>query len=256
MLPDIESVLSPISIDDLILISAGMMLAGFVRGFVGFGASLIIVMVVSVALGPLLAVPIAALSGLPPMIQLLPTAVKYSEKTFVLPFGIAALIAAPFGTWLLVTLEPTIVKIFISGFVLAMVYVLYKDWRLPNLSDLPTLIAVGATAGVIQGAAGVGGPPAVVIALSRSSTTERQRANVIGAVTTLNISSLMPLWYHGLFTEEVLIITLILLPFHVGSTWLGAKFFLRFGHAFFRNGALIILATLSISTLVIAFLSY
>ena len=256
MLPTIESVLPPISLGELTLISAGIMLAGFVRGVVGFGASLIIVMVVSVILGPLLAVPIAALSGLPPMLQLLPTAVKYSEKTFVMPFGIAALIAAPLGTWFLVTLEPAIVKIFISGFVLTMVYVLYKDWRIPSLSGLPTLIAVGATAGFIQGTAGVGGPPAVVIALSRPSAAELQRANVIGAVTTLNFSSLIPLWYHGLFTKEVLIISLILFPFHVGSTWLGAQFFSRFGHAYFRNGALIILATISISTLQIAFWNY
>ena len=54
---------------DLLLIGLGILLAGIVRGFVGFGASLIIVMTASVILGPRSAVAIATLSGLPSMLQ-------------------------------------------------------------------------------------------------------------------------------------------------------------------------------------------
>jgi uncharacterized membrane protein YfcA len=96
----------------------------------------------------------------------------------------------------------------------------------------------------------------VVIALSRSGTIERQRANVIGAVTALNLSNLLPLWYYGLFTYEVLIISLLMFPFYIGATWLGTRFFSRLGRDYFRNGALLILACIGASTLLIACLSY
>jgi hypothetical protein len=147
-------------------------------------------------------------------------------------------------------------KIGISGFVLIMVYMLYKNWRLPKLSGFPFLVGFGAAAGLIQGSAGVGGPPAVVIALSRSGTIETQRANVIGAVTALNLSNLLPLWYYGLFTYEVLIISLLMFPLYLGSTWLGTRFFSQLGRDYFRNGALLILAAIGASTLLIACLSY
>ena len=91
---------------DLVLIGLGILLAGIVRGFVGFGASLIIVMTASVILGPRSAVAIATLSGLPSMLQLLPIAIKKADRGFVIPFGFAAMFAAPFGTWLLVSIDP------------------------------------------------------------------------------------------------------------------------------------------------------
>ena len=159
---------------EILFISGGIFFAGLIRGFVGFGASLIIVLVLSLILGPHKAVPIAALSGLPSMLQLLPTAIKHSEKAFVLPFGIAAFFAAPLGTWILVIVDPELMKIYISGFVLVMVYFLYRNWRFSRAERPAFIIGIGAAAGLIQGAAGVGGPPAVVLALSRLVPSHRK----------------------------------------------------------------------------------
>ena len=64
---------------DILSIASGIFLAGFIRGFVGFGASIIIVLVLSFILGPHEAVPIAALSGLPSMLQLLPCLLYTSD---------------------------------------------------------------------------------------------------------------------------------------------------------------------------------
>ncbi|MEC9101101.1 MAG: sulfite exporter TauE/SafE family protein, partial [Pseudomonadota bacterium] len=203
---------------EILFISGGIFFAGFIRGFVGFGASLIIVLVLSLILGPHKAVPIAALSGLPSMLQLLPTAIKHSEKAFVLPFGIAAFFAAPLGTWVLVIVDPELMKIYISSFVLVMVYFLYRNWRFSKAERPTFIIGLGAAAGLIQGAAGVGGPPAVILALSRLSNVEKQRANVIGAVTTLNICSLIPLWYYGFFSPDVVAISIFLFPLYVLAT--------------------------------------
>jgi uncharacterized membrane protein YfcA len=252
----IESVIDIFTFWDLILIGAGILLAGIVRGFVGFGASLIIVMVISVILGPRSAVAIATLSGLPSMLQLLPTAIRTSEKNFVIPFGIAAMIAAPLGTWFLIIIDPTLMRIGISITVLLMVFMLYKDIKLRAHSSLSFLIGVGITAGIIQGSAGIGGPPAVVIALSKPGTTEKQRANVIGAVTALGVCGILPLWYHGLFTLEVVIISIFLFPIYVGATWVGTQLFSKLGNDYFRNGALGILSFISIVTIAIPISTY
>ena len=137
-----------------------------------------------------------------------------------------------------------------------MVFMLYKDIKLTAHSSLGSLIGVGLAAGVIQGSAGIGGPPAVVIALSRPGTAEKQRANVIGAVTALGVCGVAPLWYHGLFTLEVVIISVFLFPIYIGATWVGTQLFLKFGHSYFRNSALGILSFISIVTLAIPISTY
>ena len=70
MLGLLETTLKFVTISEFIFIIIAILSAGFIRGFTGFGASLIIVMTLSVVFGPLIAVPIACLSGLPSMFQL------------------------------------------------------------------------------------------------------------------------------------------------------------------------------------------
>ena len=252
----LEALIEPLSPGGLVLLAGTVLLAGFIRGFVGFGAALIIVMVLSVSLGPLAAVPIVVLSGLPSMVQLLPNAVRFAERPFVIPFGLASFVAAPIGAWVLVSVDPAVMKMATSSFVLAMVVMLHRGWRLARRPGRAVLLGAGAAAGFVQGAASVGGPPAAVIALSSMGSPQRQRANVIGAVTALNICALIPFWLYGLFIREVIVISLAIIPFYAGATWVGARFFSRYGHRHFRNAALLTLAVIGILTLALAVRDY
>jgi uncharacterized membrane protein YfcA len=229
-----------------------VLIAGVLRGFVGFGSSLVIVMVLSIVVGPPAAVAIAGLSGLAPVAQLLPVAVRSSERSFVIPFGLLTFAAAPIGTWVLVAANPAIMKIVISLFVLAMVVMLYREWRPHGINKPGFLMAAGAASGFVQGCAGVGGPPAVAIALSRHGTPQTQRANVIGATTVLTFCGLPPLWYNGVFTAEVVVISLVTVPFYVLGTWAGARAFGRYGNRHFRSAALVALAIVGVLTLALA----
>jgi len=250
------ALIGPVSTMELAVVAAAMLFAGFLRGFVGFGASLVIVLVLNVVLGPLAAVAIASLSGLPTTAQLLPAAIRHSERGFVLPFGITSFVAAPFGTWVLVSVEPAVMKIAIAIFVLAMVAMLQRGWRLGGPPGPGLLILAGIFAGLVQGSSGVGGPPAVALALSRPGTAERQRANVIGAVTALALCAIPALWYHGLFTKGVVVASLILVPIYLGATWAGARFFSHRGHQYFRNAALLSLAAIGVVTLSLSIRDY
>lgn len=245
-----------VSGQELVLAAGAVLLAGFIRGFLGFGASMIIVMVLSLVFGPLVAVPVASLTGLPSMVQLLPTALRFADRAFVVPFGLVTFAVAPLGTWVLVSADPAIMKMAISAFVLAMVAVLYRGWQLTGRPGPALLLGTGIAAGLVQGSAGVGGPPAVAIALARPGTPQQQRANVIGAVTALSLCALLPLWYHGLFTRQVVVISLALFPLYVGATWLGSRFFSHRGHRHYRNAALLTLAAIGLLTLALAVRDY
>ncbi|MFT6583205.1 MAG: sulfite exporter TauE/SafE family protein [Alphaproteobacteria bacterium] len=250
----VEILLSAASLWAWVWIAGAALLAGFLRGFVGFGGALVVVMTLSVVLGPLAAVPISFLSGLPSTIQLLPVAWRESERAFVVPFGLATFFGAPLGAWVLVSADPAIIKIAISVFVLIMVLMLHRDWRFGGATGAPYLAAAGAAAGFIQGVSGIGGPPAVVVALSRPGAAPRQRANVIGAVTALSFCAFPPLWYNDLFTRDVVVISVAVFPLYVAGTWVGSRYFSRQGQKHFRSAALLLLAGMGVTTLVLAIL--
>lgn len=232
------------------IITAGVLMGGFIRGFVGFGGAMIVVLAISLTLGPKIAVAASCLSGLPVMFQLLPTAIRKSERAFVLPFGLATFVGAPLGAMVLVALDPAIMKFVIAISSLGMTFLLFKGWRAKQAGNPVFLAGAGTTAGFIQGMAGVGGPPAVAVALSRSGTTDRQRANVIGSITGLNLCTIVPLYLHGLFTPTVILLSGLIFPVYLGAAWLGDRFFGGPGEPLYRNAALAVLALISAVTLI------
>ena len=97
-------------IDGLVMACIASLVAGFLRGFIGFGAALVMTPILSLVFSPTVAVPIAFLSAVPAVIQLLPPTIKYGERAFVLPLGLTALFAAPLGVWTLSEGDPKRLK--------------------------------------------------------------------------------------------------------------------------------------------------
>jgi uncharacterized membrane protein YfcA len=248
----LEPVLSPA----FGLVAIAAFIGGFLRGFIGFGGALVSVPVLSVVFGPLAAVPISNVIGFPVLFQLLPAAMRDGERGIILPISIGILLATPIGCVLLVSINPNLMKIVISTLVLLMVLILARNWRLSGSVNRGILLAAGAVGGLIQGSAGIGGPPLVAVALSRPGPARNQRGNVLGAITTVSVSSILPLWYFGLFTSEVLVIGLILMPIYSGAAWIGARYFSGEGQRHYRRVALTILALIGVVTLAVAVNSY
>ena len=95
-------------------------------------------------------------------------------------------------------------------------------------------------------------PCFVAWGLARPGTVQSQRGNVVGAVSALSLASLFPFWYHGLFTHEVLLLSLLFFPLYSGATWVGVRYFAGKGGKHYRNAALLALAVIGVVTLTVA----
>ncbi len=241
-----------VSILDLAVAGGAAVLAGLVRGFTGFGGALVLAPVLSLAFGPPTALAAVCASGAPVILQQMPAALRHSERAFVLPFAAGAFAAAPAGAWLLVSLPAEVMKIAISAAVLAMTAAMARGWRPPAEAGRRFMAALGVGAGLIQGASGVGGPPAVAAALARRGAPETQRANIIGAVSALGLCAAAPYLLHGLFTTEALLVAAMLLPAYAAATWAGGRLFAGRGRSRFRPAALGVLAAVGLVTLALA----
>ena len=231
-------------------------IGGFMRGFVGFGAALVVIPVLSLAYEPRLAVAAMTVIGIPTLFQLLPEAVRTAERPIVLPIALAILLAAPFGTLILVSVSPVLMKIVISVLVVTMVAMLARGWRLEGEASRTLLVSAGIAGGLIQGSAGIGGPPVVAVMLSRPGTPTQQRGNVLALMTVVSFSSLLPLWYFGLFTREAIVTGLLLLPVYGGAILAGSRYFASSGQRYFRNAALVMLGIIGVATLIAALRDY
>lgn len=240
----------------LLAVVAAVLIGGFMRGFVGFGGALVTVPVLSVVWGPQAAVAITSVMGIPSLFQLLPEAVRYSERSIVIPVALTTFLTAPLGSWILVSVDPKLMSIVISGLVIAMVAMLAQGWASKSEIGLPALIGAGAAGGLIQGAAGMGGPPVVAVALSRGGSPKQQRANVLALMTAIASASLLPLWYFGVLTRSVMIAGVLLFPLYIAATLLGSRYFSSGGHRHYRRAALATLAVIAVATLVASLRSY
>ena len=234
----------------LVVVLIAVRIAGLLRGFVGFGAALISVPVFSLVLGPHAAIAINSVMGLPAVFQLLPEAIRRAERPFVLPICLATFVATPIGTWALVVTDPALMTVAISALVLLMVAMLASGWRLRGRIGMDKLIAAGLASGLVQGVAGVGGPPVVAVSLSRPGDAPQQRANVLALMTAVSLSSILPLLYYGLFTRQTVVIGLLLIPIYSAATPLGARYFALGGQRHYRRAALGTLAAIGIATLI------
>lgn len=240
----------------LAMVLGAVGLGGFLRGFVGFGAALIIVPVLGLVFGPRTGVAITSLIGLPAVFQLLPEAVRRAERPVVLPVCAAIFAATPLGSLILVALDPKIMQIVISALVVAMVAFLARGWRLERKPGLPTLTGAGIAGGLVQGIGGIGGPPVVAVALARPGPPEQQRGNVLALMTAINLASLVPLAWLGLYTAQAVAAGLLLFPIYSLATAIGSRYFARGGSRHYRNAALATLLAVGLATLAAALNRY
>ena len=228
-------------------------LGGFLRGFLGFGAALLIVPVLSAILTPEKALVIVFLIELPTVIYLMPGAFSQGDPKTVMPIILAMFFTIPIGVYFLVSTDPNIIKIVISLLVLSMVGLLASGWKPKNQIRLPTMLVAGGLSGLISGAAGVGGPPFVTALMARNESPERTRSNIILSLNCMSLLTIANYFYSGLVTISLLIISLTLVPIYVGCTWYGARYFGSSGSYYFKRGALLMLALISIVTIILSF---
>ncbi len=226
---------------------------GFLRGFVGFGSALVIVPVLALIFTPKLAVVVFSIMDLPGMVQILPTAVRDCSRKKVLPMIVALLAGIPVGVYGLSTVDTNSMRIVISVLVLIMVGMLALNMRIVFATGTKTSVTGGVIGGIIQGMAGIGGPPIVALLLSRRDSPDTTRANIVVMMSILIIASIPVFWFFGLVSPRSLILGGLAAPIYLLAAYLGSRYFRTGGSGIYRSMALLILALTAISTLVLSF---
>lgn len=221
-------------------------LAAIVRGYSGFGFSLLSVTALSLVYPTAKIVPVIFLLELAASIHLLPSIWKDIHWRSLLPLSIGCLVATPFGVWALASLDATMMQLALSAFVLIAVALMWLGYALKSMPGPILSTTVGAASGLANGAFGIGGPPVVLFYFSSPAGNIAGRASLIAFFLITDAIGLVNLARYDLVSKDTFWLAALFAPCLFVGVWLGARSFKNADEGTFRKMVLIIMALLAV----------
>jgi uncharacterized membrane protein YfcA len=209
----------------LLVLLATAFVAALARGFSGFGSALIFVPLASAAVGPRVAAPLLLIVDGILTLGLIPNAWRLADRREVGVMTLGAIAGVPLGTWLLASIDPTIIRWAIVVLAALMLAVLMSGWRYQGKPTTMTTVAVGGLAGVSSGAAQMGGPPIVAYWLGGTIAANTVRANTILYFALSTVITLIAYLAVGLLTKSILVLAVATGPAYGLGLLVGAQLF-------------------------------
>ena len=231
-------------------IAMATLLAGLVRGLVGFGGALILVPILSVILGPVVAVPVLNIVDGVTTLPLVPGAMRRCHWPEVLPLFLGAAALVPVGVHVLRVVDPVVLRHAMSAVILLLVVCLAAGVRYARSPGRAASAGVGALSGLMSGAVGLSGPPIVLFWLGGQADARAARANLIAYFALGSIAAIMTMAWAGLLTMPVLRLSIVLCPLYALGVLLGARGFRYASERMFRGFALVLIAIVAVTSLI------
>ena len=234
---------------DAALVAAVALIAGMMRGFTGFGAALMLAPVLAYAVGPRAAIPAILIVMLVTSVQLVPRAWKSTNWSVVTPLAVGGSIGVPLGAWLLISIDPELMRRGISLTVIVLALLMLAGWRYRGQVRASVAAMVGVMGGFISGAAAAGGPPVILFLLSGPENAARNRAAIIMYFALVQVAAFVVYAVADLITLQTVLLSLPMIPTIVIGTWLGERLFGKASETLYRRIALVVLLAIGLSTL-------
>ena len=223
--------------------------AAFVRGYSGFGFSILAVTALSLRLPPAEIVPSIFLMEIAASLHLLPSIWREVHWRAIGVLLIGYTVAVPLGVWLLATVPEAPMKVALGVCVLVSTLLLMQGYALKRMPGAGATVATGAVSGLLNGAFGTGGPPVILFFFSSPAGATIGRASLIAFFLATDVIGLGFLARQGLVTADAILRFAVYLPALVAGVWLGAHSFSRADPEAFRRWVLRLLAVLAFLTL-------
>ncbi len=201
--------------------------AGVMRGITGFGGAMLMGPPLGFLLGPVQAVAIALLLEAAAGVVMTRAALTDLRPKLFALLIVPACLFIPIGTKLLVGLDPLVARKLIAGMVLVSSVAMAAGLRYTREAGAGMTVGVGALAGVLLGATGIGGPPVVLFLLSGPVEARHARAILTLFVTTTSVIGLGALYWNGVLDNALVRWAILTLGIYLVGVVLGMKVFAR-----------------------------
>ncbi|MGV9292523.1 sulfite exporter TauE/SafE family protein [Amycolatopsis sp. NPDC003676] len=203
---------------------AALLAGGLIRGYSGFGASLIWVSCLCLVLPPPAVVPSTLLLEVASSVTLLPKSWPDAHRPSVRWLLTGALVGLPTGIWFLAALPERATRLTVGLAVGLSALALAFSHRTRRMPGRAACAGMGTAFGVLNGACGMGGPPVVLMYLASPLPMAVNRASLVVFFLAADSMTVTTAGAGGLLTGDVLLQTALFLPIALAGvaagTWL------------------------------------
>lgn len=174
-----EALQAALAFEGLGWLIAGTVVAGFVRGFSGFGTALVFMPVAGQVMSPVWALTVLVVMDVFGPIPNLPRARRDGSLYEVALLTLAMALALPLGLMVLYAIRPEVFRYIVSALALLVPVLLLAGLRYRGPLSAPLLLGTGGVSGFLGGVAGVPGPPVILLYLASTRLAAQVRANTL-----------------------------------------------------------------------------
>lgn len=219
----------------------------FIKGYSGFGASLLWVTSLSLFLPPLQVVPMALIFEIVTSLHLLPAIRHEVNWRSVRLLLVGTVLATPVGVYGLAAVPADPARIGVAVVVLFTTAMLWHGFALSKVPGTVATLIIGLAAGLLNGAMGFVGPVVVLFYLSSPIAITISRASIIVFFLGTGTIGAVAYSFQGLVTIDVLTRIAAFLPILIIGNWLGHRHFTDTPPDSFRRFSLVLLTVLSLA---------
>jgi uncharacterized membrane protein YfcA len=225
------------------------LIAGTVRGFVGFGAGMIMIPFVSALYGPKIgASSILVADGILTIPYLLKS-IRFCEPRTVAPVALGSALAIPIGTYLLTTIDPTPIRWAMVPLIAGLLAITLSGWRYQGVPKVGVSMATGAVSGFLSGLIQLSGPPVIVLWMSGPFPPQTIRANIFVYFAIMSVVTVISYLIAGVFSSGLLPVLVPMIPCYAIGLMLGGRFFGKADPKLFRRVAVVLIGAAVILSL-------
>ncbi|MBO9426106.1 sulfite exporter TauE/SafE family protein [Labrenzia sp. R4_1] len=233
----------------LVFLAVILFVAGYIRGFAGFGAGMIFMPVAASVMLPSTAAATFLFIDSIVSLPLVRRAIHLCDWSTVIPAVIGSVLFVHAGAWLLATMDVLTLRWIISAVVAGTLALVVSGWRYQKHPTPPVSFGVGAVSGVLGGVSQVSAPPVAAFWLSGRNDTPVIRANLIMFFPLASIGTFVAYILNGFFTVEVARLLVLAIPVYGIALYLGSKGFTGSNQRTYRWIANLLIAIAAITSL-------
>lgn len=235
------------AIDWVLIATIGgiILIAGIIRGYSGFGFSMVAAISLSLILSPSEVVPVIFLLEVVASAWLLPQVFKQVDWKSLTWLSGGVLLGTPVGVYLLASVPPRPMRGAIAVVVMILAVFLWTGFTLRQMPGRGKTVATGLVSGILNGATTIGAPPVILFYLSTPAGVAVSRASLIAFFLATDLLALGICALHGLVTIKTAIQgSACIAPMLIGIG-LGNRFFNPDKAEVFRRMTLVLLVLLA-----------
>ena len=219
--------------------------AAVVRGYSGFGFSLLSITALSLFLEPRAIIPSIFILEVVASAHLMINAWSDVHWLSLRRLAVGCLVGTPAGVYVLARVPPAPLTLALAAIVLLVAVLLARGFLLRAIPGRTATVATGLVSGLLNGSVGIGGPPVVLLFFGSPAGVATGRASMIAYFLFTDVVALAWQWQESLLNRNVLARAFVYAPALIAGVWLGNRAFVAVNPQRFRCWVLRLLMALA-----------